>query len=69
MFIIHVHMNMYTKRIPTLLLSSLEHAICTGVRPLSFESKALSLMLGSAPDFKSSFVISTPVSSGKATAI
>ena len=53
----------------TLSLSSLEHAMCAGVLPFSSEPNALSLMSGLAPDFRSSSVISTPVSSGRATAM
>lgn len=50
-------------------LSSLEHAMCDGVLPFSSAPNAQSLMFGSAPDLRSSSVISTPVSSGSATAM
>lgn len=50
-------------------LSSLEQAICAGVLPFSSEPNAQSLMFGSAPAFSNNSVISTPVWSGRATAI
>ena len=50
-------------------LSSLELAMCAGVLPFSSAPNAQSLMFGSAPDLRSSSVISTPVSSGRATAM
>ena len=58
-----------THRYYTLSLSSLEHTIWPAVLPLSLEPNALSLMFGSAPDLRRSSVISTPVSSGRATAM
>ena len=50
-------------------LSSLEDAMCAGVLPFSSAPNAQSLMFASAPDLRSSSVISTPVSSGRATAM
>ena len=50
-------------------LSSLEDAMCAAVLPFSSQPNAQSLMFGSALDLRSSSVISTPVSSGRATAM
>ena len=49
-------------------LSSLQHAVCKGVRPSSSFPKAKSLKFGSAPASSKRFVMET-ASEGKATAI